>query len=47
MRLKRYDANDGPASPAATESNATVSADVCFHATAAVKNHFEAFRKTN
>ena len=41
----RNDADDGPASPAATKSNATVSADVCCHATTAVTNHFETFRK--
>ena len=38
--------NDGPASQAATESNAAVSADVCCYATTAVTNHFKAFRKT-
>ena len=42
----RNDINDGLASPAATESNATVSADVCCHATTTVTNHVEAFRKT-
>ena len=42
----RNDANDGPASQAATESNAAVSADLCCYATTAVTNHFKAFRKT-